>query len=102
VSFFTWKTQMNLDGIPPGGCMPKKQNTTLTERQLEILRRGGRDHYSMDRRPLREAMNDEIPYARWEKALNVLRCAGFNSLSEKLYGISGKICGKSGQDEGYT
>lgn len=32
----------------------------------ELLKRTGFDPMRFDRRPLSEALNDEIPYARWE------------------------------------
>jgi len=37
----------------------------MNERQAEALRRGGIDPIRVDRRPLSEILNDEIPYQRW-------------------------------------
>ncbi len=75
-----------MNGIIVRGYIHVNQSTTPTSRQLELLRRAGRDQYAIDKRPLCEILNDEIPYARWEKALNVLRRAGYPSLTEAIYG----------------
>jgi hypothetical protein len=39
----------------------------MTDRQVEMLRRGGIDPIRLDRRSLSEILNDHIPYERWAR-----------------------------------
>jgi hypothetical protein len=55
-----------------------------TNRRTEQLRRAGRTPEWADKRPLNEVMNDEIPYARWEKQAALIERAGFTSWVELL------------------
>jgi hypothetical protein len=37
------------------------------QRKIELMKRGGIDPISMDRRPLSQILDDHIPYERWEQ-----------------------------------
>jgi hypothetical protein len=39
----------------------------IDPRQAELIRRGGIDPIRVDTRPFGEIIDDEIPYARWER-----------------------------------
>lgn len=51
--------------------------TTNSIRGLELLRRAGIDPAVVDSRPLNVIMNDEIPYAKWDKQANLMKRAGY-------------------------
>lgn len=42
-------------------------NAGLTQKQINLLKRAGKDPVFYDPRPLNEIMDDEIPYDRWEQ-----------------------------------
>lgn len=52
---------------------------TTTDRKAELLRRAGIDPIRVDTRPLSIIMDDEIPYQRWERELQVIQRAGYRN-----------------------
>ena len=55
-----------------------------TTRREEALKRAGIDPITVDKRPLSEIMNDEIPYLKWAKEMAVLVRTGHKSWVELL------------------
>jgi hypothetical protein len=56
----------------------------MTERQQEVLKRGGIDPVRLDRRALGAIMNDEIPEARWAKQWFLIQRAGYKTYQQYL------------------
>lgn len=56
----------------------------MTDRELALLRRAGKDPIAFDPRPLAEIMNDCIPYERWERELRIVQRAGYRNRIDAL------------------
>ena len=54
------------------------------ERREELIKRSGIDPIQMDKRPLGEILNDEIPYQKWDEEMKALQKAGFQGWQDYL------------------
>jgi len=48
------------------------------------MERGGLDPILLDRRPLHQILNDEIPYAKWDRQLYLIKRAGYPTVIDWL------------------
>ena len=51
----------------------------MTDRRNEMFKRAGVDPVQVDPRPLNVIMNDEIPFARWEREEALIQRAGYRN-----------------------
>lgn len=63
---------------------------TTEQRRAELVRRGGLDPVMLDTRPLHQIMNDEIPYAKFDRQLRLINRAGYPTVIDWLKAKHGK------------
>jgi hypothetical protein len=58
----------------------------MIERRMALLKRGGIDPMRLDKRPPRVVfpMNDDVPWARWERQAEAMRRAGYADYQDFL------------------